>query len=120
MKRSALAVLAATGLLIAAAPGGATGAGSSEKSCTTINLGGTKIFYKHDMNCKSAKKKARQVYSSGGSNEPKHFDCSLRQQLRRWRRLPNTPRRTSTSAGTPPTRTVERLVPWRVLGLYDP
>jgi hypothetical protein len=76
MKRSALAVLAATGLLIAAAPGGATGAGSSEKSCTTINLGGKKIFYKHDMNCKSAKKKARQVYSSGGSNEPKHFDCS--------------------------------------------
>jgi hypothetical protein len=77
MKRTALALAATTALIIVIAPGGATGAGSADKlSCSSINLGGPKIFYKKNMNCKSAKKKARQVYGSGGSNEPRHFDCT--------------------------------------------
>jgi hypothetical protein len=65
----------ALGLTIVLSAGGAQGSAGGKRGCDSINLGGPKIFFKQNMNCKSAKKKARQVYRSRGQNEPRKFDC---------------------------------------------
>lgn len=75
MKRTAVMALVGLGLLIGLAPGGTAGAADAKRACDSINLGGTKIFYKQNMRCSAAMRKARKVYESRGDNEPRKFNC---------------------------------------------
>ena len=47
-----------------------------KRGCSTINLGGPKVFTKHNMRCEKAKRKAERVYRTRGDNEPRNFSCS--------------------------------------------
>jgi hypothetical protein len=75
MRTRAMAGVVALGLTIGVGAAGADGTAGGKRACNSINLGGPKIFFKHNMNCKSAKKKARQVYASRGEDEPRRFNC---------------------------------------------
>jgi hypothetical protein len=75
MQTRAIAGALALGLTFGLTASGAEGMAGGKRACSSINLGGPKIFFKHNMNCKAAKKKARQVYASRGENEPRKFNC---------------------------------------------
>ncbi len=64
----------AVALLAGVPPGSASSDG--KRGCTSINLGGPKVFSKENMRCKTAKHYARRVYRTNGEWEPRNFDCS--------------------------------------------
>ena len=68
----------AVATLLVAAPGLAASESSapSKRSCSSINLGGPRVFTKHNMRCSKAKQKARRVYESGGAHQPRNFSCT--------------------------------------------
>ena len=49
---------------------------AGKRGCATINLGGPKIFTKHNMRCEKAKRKAERVYRTRGDHEPRNFSCT--------------------------------------------
>lgn len=69
-------VVAAAVLLIAPASLASNGEPVSKRGCSTINLGGPRVFTKHNMKCDKAQQKARRVYESRGAHEPRNFSCS--------------------------------------------
>ena len=75
MKCRAVAGLVMLAAVMLAGAGGAAGTTGSKRACNSIDLGGPRIFYKHNMRCSAAKQKARKVYSSRGDNEPRRFNC---------------------------------------------
>lgn len=76
MKRATVACVAVIGMIAIGGPGSAGGTVEGKRGCGSINLGGPKIFYKHNMTCKSAKQKARRVYETRGADEPRKFNCT--------------------------------------------
>jgi hypothetical protein len=77
MKLGAALVSFALAVGVAAAPGAASRADDATKrACTTINLGGPKVFTKHNMRCKKAKRYARRLYKTRGDDKPPNFRCS--------------------------------------------
>ena len=69
----ALAVVAAA--IVIAAPATASDE-PAKRGCSTINLGGPKVFTKHNMRCARAKHHARRLYKTGGRDKPRNFSCS--------------------------------------------
>ncbi len=58
------------------APAGAAAPGIDSKgACSSINLGGPKVFYKQKMRCANAKHYARRLYKTDGRDEPRNFSC---------------------------------------------
>lgn len=77
MNLAAVWVLFALAVGVAAAPAGGSGADAGAKrACTTINLGGPKVFTKHNMRCHKAKHYARRLFKTNGNDEPPSFSCS--------------------------------------------
>ena len=71
------AAILAMSLLLAVPTSAVSGPERDSKlGCDVINLGGPKIFSKHNMRCAKAQRKARRVYESRGAHEPRNFSCS--------------------------------------------
>ena len=69
------ALALAGGIAAAPAMGGSEGV-AYERGCSSIKLGGPKIFYKTHLPCDKAKRWARKVYRTGGAFEPRNFNCT--------------------------------------------
>jgi hypothetical protein len=77
MKLAAVCALLALAFGVAALPAAGSGADDATKrACTTINLGGPKVFTKHNMRCTKAKHYARRLYKTRGDDKPPNFRCS--------------------------------------------
>ena len=55
---------------------------SKRSSCNSIKLGEPRVFYKHNMPCKKAKRLARRLYKTDGREEPKNFECTSGSRFR--------------------------------------
>ena len=77
MKRLAtlIAVLVTAGA-VAAEAAGTSETGGAKRACNSINLGGPRVFYKHNMRCHRAKHYVRRLYKTDGRDEPRKFNCT--------------------------------------------
>ncbi len=77
MRRMVLGIAVIAVLSLAAIPAASgESADSAKRGCGSINLGGPRVFAKHNMRCSQAKSYARDVYASRGEDEPRRFNCS--------------------------------------------
>jgi hypothetical protein len=76
MKRVAtlIAVLVAVGAVETRAAGSSVTV-DAKRSCTSINLGQPRVFYKRNLRCAKAKHFARRLYRTDGRDEPRNFTC---------------------------------------------
>ena len=76
MKHPQLLVVVAFAALAAPVLANGEQAPATKAGCSTINLGGVRIFYKNNMRCEKAKHYARRLYKTNGNDEPRKFTCS--------------------------------------------
>ena len=77
MRRMILGIAVITALTPAAiAPVSGSAGALAKRGCGSIDLGGPKVFAKHNMRCSQAKSYAKDVYASRGEDEPRRFNCS--------------------------------------------
>ena len=77
MRRMVLGIAMIAALTLAATgPASGDTGDSAKRGCGSINLGGPKVFTKHNMHCSKAKAYAKDVYASRGEDEPRRFNCS--------------------------------------------
>ena len=77
MKRAVVLPLAVLAIgLVTPANSSVNASIADKRACDTINLGGVRVFYKHDMRCGTAKHYARRLYKTDGRDEPRNFTCA--------------------------------------------
>ncbi len=72
----AIAAIAALSVASPVAVASPESSDAGKRSCNTINLGGPRVFTKHNMRCEKAKQKATRVYKTNGAHEPRNFSCT--------------------------------------------
>jgi hypothetical protein len=76
VRRLATVVVGIAALCACLVPTAAASNGASNKrACNSINLGGPRVFFKHNMRCERAKHYARRLYKTDGRDEPRRFNC---------------------------------------------